>query len=255
MEVELPTNENGIEIDAGLLESISSRLQNCNASDRRRQRSSSSSIYPVPPELRSVNVDAYTPKVVCIGPYHDPRRTDPSYREMQDYKWRCLNLFISRHRQANTPYLRQALLRNCLMNLRNHEEQVRSCYSKETLLDSGSLAEMMMLDGCFVLHLLLRQPGNEFERLYRDGAVGRVSMWNLVNRDMLMLENQLPFFIINKVRESLGTLKDMTVDLTARALCLFADLLPQLWLRVSSPVEFHHLLDLVYMSLLPHPAP
>ncbi|XP_052107405.1 UPF0481 protein At3g47200-like [Arachis duranensis] len=75
-------------------------------------------IYRVPHEIRSSNVDAYTPRAVSI----DPRRR----------AWKVLS---------------------CVQEL---EPQVRACYSDDIKLSKEEHVMVILVDCCFILELLLR---------------------------------------------------------------------------------------------------
>ncbi|KAH7661456.1 hypothetical protein IHE45_15G065400 [Dioscorea alata] len=165
------------------------------------------------------------------------------------------------------------------------DAKVRSCYSEEldNLTDDHSLALVMLLDGCFILHLLLfqqehkqcaeNQPadmkddeGNEVgeqgEILSEPGEeeelqwplLGMLWIWNSVRYDLLKLENQIPFFILITLFDLLKTSGDENVDLVRLALKLFLEMHPLN--SQTSPVlpasnQVHHLLHLLHSNFVP----
>ncbi|XP_078169223.1 uncharacterized protein LOC144563615 [Carex rostrata] len=81
------------------------------------------------------------------------------------------------------------------------EKRTRRCYS-ETFddLDSHSFVEMMLLDGCFLLEFFLKlYEGRNLDSILEVG-------WNckFIKRDLLLQENQIPFFIVDKLQELIG---------------------------------------------------
>ncbi|KAL9394179.1 hypothetical protein Peur_013464 [Populus x canadensis] len=81
------------------------------------------------------------------------------------------------------------------------EEKARSCYEGPIILSSNEFVEMMVLDGCFVLELF-RGVAEGFKKLgypRNDPVfVMRCSMYS-IQIDMIMLENQLPLFVLDRL--------------------------------------------------------
>eukprot|EP00268_Persea_americana_P053855 TRINITY_DN6131_c0_g4_i1.p1 TRINITY_DN6131_c0_g4~~TRINITY_DN6131_c0_g4_i1.p1 ORF type:complete len:275 (+),score=20.52 TRINITY_DN6131_c0_g4_i1:47-826(+) len=75
------------------------------------------------------------------------------------------------------------------------EDQVRACYLDTSGVNSEDFVEMMLLDSCFILYLLLR--------VRRDATKLGGMNWiaPLVFNDLILLENQLPFHLIQRVFE------------------------------------------------------
>ncbi|KAI0497647.1 hypothetical protein KFK09_020880 [Dendrobium nobile] len=146
------------------------------------------SIYRVPKVLRDVDHIAYTPKIVSIGPYHHGRHR---FRSMEIHKWRSLHHALARTRHDFRLYLDAA---------RSFEDRARSCYEAPISISSDAFVESLVLDSIFVLEL--------FRGVAREGFPGlgyspndpvfaiRGTMHSL-QRDMIMLENQLPLFVLD----------------------------------------------------------
>lgn len=227
-------------------------------------------IYNVPKELRRGHEDAYLPVAVQIGLI--PR---PGYYDLEDYKWWCVRKLFSRHRLLQEPERTPTLLRRCLEALTSLEPRIRASYprNQEQRGIKQGLLRVMLLDGCFILHRLLKYAriarreansssgtgtgsgsGKDDEDDDDDDwtqVFGRCWVWGFVTRDLLLLENQIPFFVVQKLFEQLRTDPDETSDvLVAGALRLFRSLRPQ---RLhSSPISsrhVHHLLHLFYLSV------
>ena len=114
---------------------------------------------------------------------------------------------------------------------------------------------MMMLDGCFILCLLLNQDDNcnDFKDLEDSQIHGKLWIWQMVKYDLLLVENQIPLFIIEKLFDLLRTPDDANVNLVSQALTLFSNLDPH---RMDAPFsrpshQVHHLLHLFYLSIVP----
>lgn len=236
-------------------------------------------IFRVPENIRRGDPKAYEPLVVSIGPYHCRFAQRGSRVVMQDHKWRCVRHLLSRHRSRERA---TQLLDRCLLQLKALDYEVRSCYSKDLHSDQHKLASIMLLDGCFIIHVLLKQLENEGrpliavdERRRDEGIVekeetveldigdevenvegpvlGMLWIWNIVVYDLLKIENQIPFFIIQLLFDILKTPADEGIDLVNLALQLFSNIHPNR--SRASPLmprsKIHHLLHLFHSTLIP----
>ncbi|CAN1835957.1 UPF0481 protein At3g47200 [Linum perenne] len=71
---------------------------------------------------------------------------------------------------------------------------VRASYSERfDKLSDTKLAEIMLLDGCFILELFLRYSNSDL-RLESDPIFTTSWMVLTLQRDLILLENQIPFF-------------------------------------------------------------
>ncbi|KAK1291344.1 UPF0481 protein [Acorus calamus] len=112
----------------------------------KRWREEECSIFMVPGNLRALDPDAYEPGVVSIGPYH---RGKERLRAMEEHKWRMARRLFDKHPEDK--------LEECLQKMMALEGRARSCYSERVDMGSREFAEMMLLDGCFILGILLRE--------------------------------------------------------------------------------------------------
>ncbi|XP_068315270.1 UPF0481 protein At3g47200-like [Pyrus communis] len=160
-------------------------------------------IYRVPERLRWVRRPLYTPLVVSIGPLHH-------YRDNRDNKDRKVLLYMEEHKQR---YLQHFLDRTekelefYVKKIMGREKQLRGCYEGEaTEFSSEKFVSIILVDAAFIIELLLRN----FKRLEDDNDWIFKKPWMLQNiaPDMILLENQLPFFI----------LKDLFADVPLRDL-------------------------------------
>ncbi|KAA8526475.1 hypothetical protein F0562_008322 [Nyssa sinensis] len=208
---------------------------------------SSASIYRVPKELRQGNERHFTPTTISIGPLH---ANDESLLSANKLKLRCLKSFVDHLPQPTT-------LKDLIQIMRQQEKTVRMCYDDEDGIlrnfDSDRFGRMMVLDGCFILGLLLK---------YTDQIFGRAkeALLNDILRDLLLLENQLPFFVLVVSLSKLVQEPHERDDhfLVLKALGLFRQVLPmedELLVPPEAPAEIKHLLHLVLLALCPDSSP
>ncbi|KAK1296259.1 UPF0481 protein [Acorus calamus] len=183
-------------IDKGWSDSLRRRL---NDSLEKPWRKDECSIFTVPHNLRSLDPAAYEPRVVSIGPYH---RRKPNLQTMEKHKWRMARRLLSKCHDKK--------LEECLEKMMALENRVRSCYSEPIEMGSSEFAEMMFLDGCFILGVLLREKPDVEKMLLgplhdeamgeeepeRGGIQNLLYALELVDHDLLKIENQITFFIV-----------------------------------------------------------
>jgi len=141
-------------------------------------------IYKVPKRLRVLNDKAYTPQVVSIGPFH---RDKKELQEMEEHKRMYLQDFL---KWSN------ARLEDFIELIGDREATLRNCYA-ETLEDiiSEEFVKMILVDAAFVIMVILKPSFIAFR-----GRNDRIfsCRWKIreVRIDLCLLENQLPFFIL-----------------------------------------------------------
>ncbi|KAI4969875.1 hypothetical protein ZWY2020_000789 [Hordeum vulgare] len=237
-------------------------------------------IYTVPQELKinSYNpMGEYEPVAVCIGSKYSKVYTLPpgsQYREnllqLDKYKWCCVQQLIRRHSRLLEPAKTLVLLHGCFTSMKRLLPKIRGSYSPQGTLRTDraqsydEVAQMMLLDGCFILHRLLKyarragmeEAGGGGEQQFVDDdedwtqVYGRCFVWQLVTRDLLLLENQIPFFVIRELFQQLRNEDESERLLVTGSLRLFRSLRPQMMHR--SPIAcdgVHHLLHLFYLSV------
>ncbi|KAL6216973.1 hypothetical protein ACLB2K_010191 [Fragaria x ananassa] len=141
------------------------------------------SIYKVPERLRRVSQKAYTPKLVSIGPLHHGKE---HLNPMEEHKLRYLQQYL-RRTQVN--------LEDYVHKIKAQEAGLRSCYAETIAFSSDEFVRIMLVDVAFIIEVLLRfrfhQLSEENDRLFN-----RTWMFEELWMDLLLFENQLPFFIL-----------------------------------------------------------
>ncbi|KAJ1704757.1 hypothetical protein LUZ63_004536 [Rhynchospora breviuscula] len=138
----------------------------------------------VPRSIGSVYPKAYKPNVVSIGPYH---RGSPSLKDMETEKRQFLELNLwSKEKNAWAVFVKK---------MAKLKGAVRVYYSElGTSMDSQDFLSMMLLDGFYILGLLY--PWS-FVKVHCNEAHNAVDVWH----DLLLLENQIPFIVIERICE------------------------------------------------------
>ncbi|EOY05383.1 Uncharacterized protein TCM_020393 isoform 1 [Theobroma cacao] len=144
--------------------------------------SSDCCIFKVPNYLRKVNEKAYEPEVVAIGPFH---RGKDHLKPMEERKIRFLQLILQERGENDiTKYV---------VVMRELEERARKCYAEPVSLDSDGFVEMMLLDGCLIIQLIRKSA----RTTSIDDPIFKMSGFHgILCRDMLLIENQLPLFVL-----------------------------------------------------------
>lgn len=135
-------------------------------------------IYRVPYHLRKLNEESYTPTVISIGPFH---HGDNRLQTMEREKVRCLKIFLD---------MTGLDLGVLLRPVRASEEKIRRFYGETIQLNSNAFVKMILLDVIFILQLFLSWPPFQYLQPWLRSAL---------IRDFILLENQIPFFIIRRL--------------------------------------------------------
>uniref|UniRef100_A0A5B7BY59 Uncharacterized protein n=1 Tax=Davidia involucrata TaxID=16924 RepID=A0A5B7BY59_DAVIN len=181
----------------------------------------------------------YIPKLVSIGPFHRGVRDT-----LEDEKWRYLNTLLSR--KANV----EARLDSCVKALGELEHRARKCYGEEIHMESDEFVKMMLVDGCFIIELFLKYSIKDLRRRDDPFFVKNDGIFHL-RCDMILLENQIPFFILQRLFNLVPIPKQCTQSLTELALRFFKKLIPGDNDVHKFSQDFNHLLDLVRHCYLP----
>ncbi|KAJ9702533.1 hypothetical protein PVL29_004326 [Vitis rotundifolia] len=151
--------------------------------DKLTSLSTACCIYRVPQKLRKVNMEAYTPRVVSIGPLH---HGEEHLVAMEEHKLRYLQNFLSKSRKT---------LEECVEIISREEKSARDCYTESINMSSKEFVEMILLDGCFIVEVILyfcnRHTIKPDDRVYK-----KPWLFFDVRGDMTLLENQLPFSLL-----------------------------------------------------------
>ncbi|KAK9923037.1 hypothetical protein M0R45_031472 [Rubus argutus] len=153
------------------------------------------SIFEVHKSLLARGPESYTPQQVAIGPYHYCR---PELYDMNRYK-----VTAAKRTQKQLQSLK---FQHLIDQLTSFEPRIRSYYHKYLEFNGETLGWMMAIDASFFLKILqvhAVQEGRTMTKVFSRMAhlvdhAGRKSAHHAILRDMVMLENQIPLFVLRK---------------------------------------------------------
>ncbi|XP_014492766.2 UPF0481 protein At3g47200-like [Vigna radiata var. radiata] len=204
-------------------------------------------IYRVPSSLRRIKPKAYTPKNISIGPYHHGA---PHLRDMEDLKKRFYRRLFNNNSN-------EAKLGEAFKFLEKEQHQVRRFYNEEIKLSPDKFLKMVLVDGSFIVQLLRELSKCEFRKVPPS-----LSPWMLpiIRYEMIMLENQLPMFVLNKLFELTSadsapsgptiTLKDLALRFFYPLLQVDSNYIADS--KKAGELSELHFLDLLRSSIMPN---
>ncbi|XP_022632287.1 putative UPF0481 protein At3g02645 [Vigna radiata var. radiata] len=155
-------------------------------------------IYKVPLNIREYNPKVYAPQIVSIGPYHHN-----SFGAMEELKLKYLKGFLNRTQQP---------IREFAVKIKELEETIRSCYEGTIKYDSDEFLEIILVDACFIIELFLRW--NKLgDWMKKDPLFLQPMALEEILKDLLLLENQLPFFVFEQLY-NLSGMNEKFLDIT-----------------------------------------
>ncbi|KAG9456204.1 hypothetical protein H6P81_000712 [Aristolochia fimbriata] len=213
------------------------------------------SIFDVPKTLMANKPEAYVPQQVAIGPYHHWR---PELYDMEQYK-----LSAAKKVQRRFSLKFHHLIDHLLML----EPRIRRCYHRYLDFNGETLCWGVAVDACFLLEFLrifgLREDkevaGSVCSRMSHliDDA-GTKSAHNAILRDVMMLENQIPLFLLRtimKFQKSSSSSQKHSDHLLRSMLVGFCKAISPF--KIAGDLEsinvtrHAHLLELVFFVIMP----
>ncbi|KAK4276015.1 hypothetical protein QN277_019016 [Acacia crassicarpa] len=205
-------------------------------------------IYAVPSSVSDLNKRAYNPQTVSFGPYHHMKKQVVA---MEEHKHRALFHFMRRCRKP---------LEVLIETMAEVKEDLKDCYKPlddQWENNDHSFLKMLIIDGCFMLEMMRfadceeNNGGDYAENDPIFSCHGRLYIIPYIKRDMLMLENQIPMMVLEKLIEFEGNqnqdIPQLLNKLILKFFCRFStDLI------LKSKKNFLHILDLYRKSLLPN---
>ncbi|KAM0939094.1 hypothetical protein DsansV1_C21g0166971 [Dioscorea sansibarensis] len=211
-------------------------------------------IFSVPNYLRVNKPEAFVPQFIALGPYH---HWQPELYEMERYKLSAAKR--GRNRLDGQKF--QVLVEHFI----KVEHVIRAHYHRYLDINEETLAWMMLVDTSFLLEFLQIYAPEEIKVLRRvpsrmlhlvDNA-GRKSAHNVILRDIMMLENQVPLFLLRVFLEIQCSLIQEAVEMLTLMLNGFMRAICPFKMGQNFPcidvTQHAHLLELLYSILVPKP--
>ncbi|KMZ57173.1 hypothetical protein ZOSMA_89G01260 [Zostera marina] len=214
-------------------------------------------ISSVPRSLLESKPEAFVPQLIAIGPYHHWR---PELYDMEKYKLSAVKRIQRKARQLKFKDLIDSIL--------IHECRIRENYHKNLDFHRDTLGGLMAIDTCFLLEFL-EVYSNDKNESARNKSLDRISSrmthlvdntgqksgHNIILRDVMMLENQIPLFLLLKIlnwQYETGNNEQRLIKILGG----FVKELSPLKTTDNTPdeprmIKHAHLLALLYHSLLP----
>ncbi|KAJ4718668.1 hypothetical protein OWV82_010318 [Melia azedarach] len=210
------------------------------------------SIFRVPEVLLRQNASAHEPILVSIGPYHHGKE---GLQAMEALKLRYLYDLLSQKGRA----VRQRFTLEELVSLVMLDALGNKRYYEEPLpIEEDKFIEMMVIDGCFILELLLKFVGI-VEPDTTDPIFNKPCILDNIRRDLILLENQIPWYLLQVFYiQSVPQDQDKLFpnhDLLNYSLSFFQHIFPVKFnlpefTRQTFQVEPKHLLDVLYCTIV-----
>ncbi|XP_044482187.1 UPF0481 protein At3g47200-like [Mangifera indica] len=142
----------------------------------------------VPKCIRRINEEAYSPRLVSVGPLH---RGKEELAFMERQKARYKESFLQRITKEKWNELHELL-----SFIKNNEQRIRKCYEDIIKMESHEFTTMVEHDAVFILELFLRSYHNDGS----DDFLLKIPTTRFALRmDLQLLENQLPFFVLEEL--------------------------------------------------------
>ncbi|PIA41306.1 hypothetical protein AQUCO_02200006v1 [Aquilegia coerulea] len=151
------------------------------------------SIYKLYSFIKDRNENKFEPLLVSIGPYHHGKK---QLKAMEVHKRRALRHFIKR---SGLPF---QVYKNAMMVEVKELQESYDQLDEEYLNNPDQFIELMMVDGCFILEFMDLLSGAPKDYDSNDPVFsyyGCIIHYNCIMRDMLLLENQLPYLVLEKL--------------------------------------------------------
>ncbi|XP_050258160.1 UPF0481 protein At3g47200-like [Quercus robur] len=202
-------------------------------------------IYRVPYHLRKLNEEAYTPQVISIGPFGNQiysNRLQTMQGLKEEYSKRFWQRVIAENRFDGETALPSTVNEQSL-------KQIREFYGEDIGLSDARLSKLVLVDAYFILELFLIYHSNIWPS--EDPMFKESFLLETVTNDLLLLENQLPFFFLEEVFQDAFPLYSGVLTVRQLTFEFFKDFNVQNISHENSDVKIQHFTDLLRTFLLP----
>ncbi|ONI16922.1 hypothetical protein PRUPE_3G130100 [Prunus persica] len=195
-------------------------------------------IYRIPGVLSKHKEKAFVPIVVSIGPSH---HGNENLQAMEEVKLWYLHCLLDRKPTPETD------MESLVKAIRPIQQACQECYEEKIHISNDEFLEMMVIDGCFISEFFLRFA-NEVNVDNEDGLFSTSWMLLAVINDLLLLENQLPWRVLDCLFEL--TCESGTSSLLGLINSTFKAYTGGLSAKPSGTAKHRHLLDFIRNSFL-----
>ena len=141
-------------------------------------------IFRVPYEVRKHMPSAYDPTAISFGPYHHGKE---NLKAMDEVKIKYLSSLSKRNTVTPGDYF---------AGVRTIKDAVKACYEDLPEMEDGKFVNIMTRDAIALVEMINRLTSDE------ERAKLGPEDWkeiNAIRRDMMLLENQIPFIVLEKI--------------------------------------------------------
>ncbi|KAK2970539.1 hypothetical protein RJ640_015238 [Escallonia rubra] len=204
---------------------------------------------------------AYDPELVSIGPFH---HGNPALKLMEEHKSHVISRGLerinrTRRLESNVNQEGVITMDSLAQAIEGSEQRARACYSEAFDIHSEKFRHMMVLDGLFIIEVFDRflesNGGISWDEAETDPIFRSRCQLPMLMLDLIKLENQLPFFILEKLFDLTHTgNKSFSHTFTYLALYFYASFNPSM---PKSCLTYHdsrgimHLLELFHSVYKP----
>ncbi|KAM7492992.1 hypothetical protein LguiB_027601 [Lonicera macranthoides] len=143
-------------------------------------------IYKVAVRRMMSNKEVYMPHVVSIGPFH---YNNKELQGMEEYKLRYMKVFLSRTDKNLDDFI------SVMMGM---EKRARNCYSEKIDCSVDEFLKILIVDSFFILEAMIGEVGID----PLDQAFYLPNQVSHFKTDLVLLKNQIPFFVLNNFFQS-----------------------------------------------------
>ncbi|KAL5537542.1 hypothetical protein UlMin_045828 [Ulmus minor] len=178
----------------------------------------------------------YEPRWISIGPIH---HGEPNIQLAEKYKLKWTATFIADNK-LETKIVYQKIKENIA--------ELKKCFDQEVIekYDDNTLSLMLFVDGCSILQLVDSCHANDPEKMKKINI--KPGLVSFAQQDLLLLENQIPYQVLELLRENLTPTKKKDIKSSMEKFIL-GNIDPSL--KNNFKENPNHLLDLLRSALVP----
>ncbi|KMZ56498.1 hypothetical protein ZOSMA_94G00220 [Zostera marina] len=213
----------------------------------------------IPNNFRANHEKEYEPEIIAIGPYHRNgghlRQINSRLKYMEDMKLKFLIDLCKATANNNEDMTKEDVLKKITIAVQSKVSIAQMKYSESSFnMSSEDFVKMLILDGSFIVQLFIKRK----ETPYLEVPILKFIQngHNSLDRDLILFENQIPFFILETIfGNCFSSLSEYStlLDLALLFLCkhtITFQMLPNEYWREENPKRIDHLLHLSYICIV-----